>query len=719
MSAFADLEIGLHHWEKDSYSIELRFSQSQSEAEKRLVSDGPTVKIDPAPFALLDPADPAYGGLLYSCLFADPAVQREFAKVRDIALGLEVPLHVRLFIGPGAASLHSLHWETLRDPRPPDPRDVEAGASLVTDQRILFSRYMMSQEYRPVAPRPQGAPLKTLVVIGNGANLAQYHLAPVDAAAEEARARAALAGGEVTVLSRGQATLDNLIEQAGQGCDVLYLVCHGTLLKQGDPRLWLEDAVGNVAVVAGGELVTRLRELEKQPRLVVLASCQSAGAGDAAATGDKGVLAALGPRLAEAGVPAVLAMQGNVTMKTLAQFLPAFFRDLARDGQIDLAAAKARGAVRDRSDAWMPVLFMRLRTGRLWYAEGLEGKAGFDKWDGLLANIAEGKCTPILGSGLLEPMLGSSRDIARRWADTYRFPMEPQNREDLPQVAQFLAANYGAAFPAVELKSYLRRAVLRRYGDDLSEATRKAPLEGMLSAAGELLRRKDPSEPHKVLASLPCPVFFTTNPDDLLADALREAGKNPEVELCRWNQDQEHADEDDEDRPPSVLDDREYRPSEGRPLVYHLFGRLGDRDNDLVVLTEDGYFDYLIGVHKNKDVIPKKLRRILVDSGLLFLGFQMNDWGFRVLFRHIMGLEGGKLRNQVKYHHVAVQIDPEGGRIMEPELARRYLESFFQGARISIYWGKTEKFVEELRRHWAEKCQRDGLLPAKELVHDH
>ena len=127
------------------------------------------------------------------------------------------------------------------------------------------------------------------------------------------------------------------------------------------------------------------------------------------------------------------------------------------------------------------------------------------------------------------------------------------------------------------------------------------------------------------------------------------------------------------------------------------------------MLTEDGYFDYLIGVHKNKDVIPKKLRRILVDSGLLFLGFQMNDWGFRVLFRHIMGLEGGKLRNQLRYQHVAVQIDPEGGRIMEPELARRYLESFFRGARISIYWGKTEKFVEELRRHWTEKRRREGL----------
>jgi hypothetical protein len=328
----------------------------------------------------------------------------------------------------------------------------------------------------------------------------------------------------------------------------------------------------------------------------------------------------------------------------------------------------------------------------------------------LLSNIAEGKCTPILGSGLLESLLGSTRDIACRWADTYRFPLAPHDREDLPQVAQFLAVNYGSAFPGAELKSYLRRAILHRYREDLPEETRGAALDALVSVAGARMRRQNPAEPHKVLASLPCPVYFTTNPDNLLADALKEAGKDPHVELCRWNADAEFDnDDEDEDQPPSILLDRDYRPTATQPLVYHLFGRFTEKDKDLVVLTEDGYFDYLIGVHKNKDTIPKKLRRILVDSGLLFLGFQMNDWGFRVLFRHIMGLEGGRLRNQLRYHHVAVQIDPEGGHIMEPELARRYLESFFQGARISIYWGKVEKFLEELQRQWAEKRRREGL----------
>ena len=63
-------------------------------------------------------------------------------------------------------------------------------------------------------------------------------------------------------------------------------------------------------------------------------------------------------------------MQGNVTMQTVDQFMPVFFQELQRDGQLDRAIAVARGAVRERPDWWMPVLYMRLKSGRIWYAPG-------------------------------------------------------------------------------------------------------------------------------------------------------------------------------------------------------------------------------------------------------------------------------------------------------------------------------------------------------------
>ena len=64
-----------------------------------------------------------------------------------------------------------------------------------------------------------------------------------------------------------------------------------------------------------------------------------------------------------------------------------------------------------------------------------------------------------------------------------------------------------------------------------------------------------------------------------------------------------------------------------------------DRPESLV-LTEDNYFDYLIGVTRHADIIPPAVLRAWNDNALMFLGFQIEDWNFRVLFRSIMNQEG-------------------------------------------------------------------------------
>jgi hypothetical protein len=101
-------------------------------------------------------------------------------------------------------------------------------------------------------------------------------------------------------------------------------------------------------------------------------------------------------------------------------------------------------------------------------------------------------------------------------------------------------------------------------------------------------------------------------------------------------------------------------------------------------------------VTKHQDLIPLVVLTALVKSALLFIGFQMHDWPFRVLFRSIMALEGHEKSKDVS--HVAVQIDPEEGRLIEPEGARKYLQSYFQNANISIYWDSAEDFGRELQR---------------------
>jgi hypothetical protein len=682
MPACADFEISLHRQDDDGYRLELRFSQPESETDIRLPSPVQVqFDLDGLRALALDAA--AYGRLLSQSLFANSEVQNLFAQARSQAQTQEVPLRLQLFIGPSAPELHRLRWETLRDP--------QDGSSFLTGERVLFSRYLSSFDWRPVRLRPQAA-LRALVVIASPTDVSSYQpggrpLAALDVPNELARATTGLGNIPVTALaSDGSATLNNLSTNLRGGYDILDLVCHGALI-QGEPWLWLEDETGHTHRVAGSELVTRLQELQQCPRLVVLASCQSAGRGEEARTDDAGALAALGPRLAEAGIPAVLAMQGNITMQTVTQFMPVFFQELQRDGQLDRAMAVARGAVRDRPDWWMPVLFMRLKSGRLWYAPGFQDQEGLRKWPALVGNIRRGQCTPILGPGLTESLLGSRSEIARRWAETYHFPMAPHDRESLPQVAQYLAINQDFMFPRNELMEYLRKEMLQRYGSDLPDHQQNASLNALMTAVGAQRRARDPGEPHQVLAGLPFRLYLTTSPSNLLAEALTAAGKEPQVELCRWN--------DTVAQFPSIYDTEPgYEPDEKRPLVYHLFGRLEQPDS--LVLTEDDYFDYLIGVTNNKDLVPAVVRRALTDTPLLFLGFQIDDWNFRVLFRSIMSQEGRE--RAWRLTHVAAQINPEEGRILEPEGARRYLESYVGYAHISTYWGSVDDFVRELQQ---------------------
>jgi len=671
----ADLELGLHRRGEGHYAVELRYVQPGSDADIRLSGEEILAALDLAQLRdlQLDPA--AYGQALSAQLFAAPALRSAFAQARASAASLDAPLRVRLFIGPSAPELHSLRWETLRDP--------EADELLLTDERLLFSRYLAAGDWRPVSLRPK-AELRALAAIAGPANLARYGLAPVDVPAELERAEAGLGAVPLSALAApGAATLERIVEALRDGPDILYLVAHGAVVD-GEPWLWLEDEDGNVARTSGGELARRIRELERRPRLAVLVSCQSAGDGSG---GSGGALAGLGPRLAEAGIPAVVAMQGHISMESMAAFMPVFFKELQRDGRIDRALAVARGAIRANDDSWMPALFMRLRGGQIWYVPGFgDERDSFEKWPAIVRSVKRGQCTPILGPNLAASVLGPVDEIARNWAERYNFPLAPHERDELSQVAQYLAINQDHQFPRDELVDYLRDTLLARFGEGIAADSEDGHIYDLLAAAGALQRERTPADPHAVLAAQPIPVFVTAGQHNLLSEALRAAGKDPMVEFCRWNEDVADL--------PSIYDDEpDYQPSAERPLVFHLFGILDEADS--LVLTEDDYYDFLIRVSRDVELIPLAVREALADTALLFLGFRLEDRAFRVLYRSLMQQEGRGRRR--KYAHIAGQVMPDEERFLLPERAQRFLEGYFGNADISIFWGSVDDFARELQ----------------------
>ena len=163
-----------------------------------------------------------------------------------------------------------------------------------------------------------------------------------------------------------------------------------------------------------------------------------------------------------------------------------------------------------------------------------------------------------------------------------------------------------------------------------------------------------------------------------------EAGAEPVERICPWNK--------------WIPKDKaiyEEEPTPEKPLVYYLFGHLSVPPS--LVLAEDTFFDYLIGVTQNKSLIPSAVRAALSNTSLLFLGFQMDDWEFRVFFRFLMAQEGKEMLKL--YSHASAQIEPEEEVIVDVKRARKYLEEYFESEHIAIYWGSTEEFLKALWQH--------------------
>ena len=100
---FVELEFGLHRREAETYTVELRVSRPDSDAETRVTSRFPVGKIDIEGLRRQKFNVDAHGRLLAECLFADSKVRTAFAEARAIADASNAALRLRLFVGPGRA----------------------------------------------------------------------------------------------------------------------------------------------------------------------------------------------------------------------------------------------------------------------------------------------------------------------------------------------------------------------------------------------------------------------------------------------------------------------------------------------------------------------------------------------------------------------------------------------------------------------------------------
>jgi hypothetical protein len=281
-------------------------------------------------------------------------------------------------------------------------------------------------------------------------------------------------------------------------------------------------------------------------------------------------------------------------------------------------------------------------------------------WQRLIDQLRRGDCTPFLGAGACVQALPTGTALSNQYAARFDYPFT--DTHNLGRVMQYAEA---VLRDPVDLKEGVCR-LLRSHG--------RPPLD-------------DPRDAHALLASFPLSAFLTTNYDDFLADALRRAGKEPHVAVSPWwDTDPAHI---------PLLPE----PTADKPVVYHLHGSWSEPRS--LVLTEADYLTYLVNMvdasaADGRHPLPMPILQALTARPLLFVGYSLQDWTFRVLFH---GLVRSTPRSN-KRRHVSVQLMPEvDGSASDAEAkARRYLTHYLNGWNISIFLGNASEFCSELRR---------------------
>ena len=88
----------------------------------------------------------------------------------------------------------------------------------------------------------------------------------------------------------------------------------------------------------------------------------------------------------------------------------------------------------------------------------------------------------------------------------------------------------------------------------------------------------------------------------------------------------------------------------------------------------------------------------MAQTSLLFIGYSLKDWTFRVLFRGLISTipkSGGNLG-------VTVQLTEDPLGTPKAIQQQEYLNKYFSGMNIRVYWGTARNFAQELRQRWED-----------------
>ena len=288
-----------------------------------------------------------FGSQLFQAVFSGP-VRECLGRSRIAAENKDAGLRVRLRL-PG--DLANIPWEYLYD---------DEYGFLGLDPRTALVRYL--EMSAPVQPFPIRPPLRILTIVS-----APTDIPEIDGEKEWGKLKDELDGlvrdGMVQLDRLETGTLAELLPPLRQNeYHVLHFIGHGGYDEEAhDGALAFEDEDRNTRLVTGRDLMQMISG-HRSLRLVVLNACE--GARSASDDPFGGVAQALVRR----GIPAVVAMQFEISDPAALVFSPSFYQAIAQGRPVDVATVEARKTMfaRGHTVEWAtPVLYLRSQDGRV------------------------------------------------------------------------------------------------------------------------------------------------------------------------------------------------------------------------------------------------------------------------------------------------------------------------------------------------------------------
>jgi TonB family protein len=296
-----------------------------------------------------------FGGKLFSALFTGELIAQLRGSVEQ-SLNNDRGLRIRLRL-TDAPELADLPWEFLYD--------SAQNHFLTTSTETPLVRFLDLPQR--IAPVRATLPLRVLVVIASPKNLKR-----LDAEGEWQRLQDALAdllrGGHIVLERLPSATIDALrLRARGAPFHIFHFIGHGgfdTVAEDG--VLQFEDDNGMSYPVRGEMLGMQLHD-HRSLRLAVLNACEGAR------SSRQDPFSGVAQSLLQQRVPAVIAMQFEISDAAAKVFAREFYCAIAEGNPVDAAVCESRKALfnEEFGQEWAtPVLYMRSHEGQLFDLQG-------------------------------------------------------------------------------------------------------------------------------------------------------------------------------------------------------------------------------------------------------------------------------------------------------------------------------------------------------------